>query len=135
MAVAVRPVPLISAGSWYRCVAEGHGGSARVIHEFFPVHEGPEPGMVMQFIQDWRSALKFAIALSVGDSSIAGHIHNGVDVVPGQAYAPVLLSLGKDGEYGGRIRVVLTEDDCRTIAHNIVAAIEAGGNKGRLTRR
>lgn len=136
MAVTVRQVPLVSAGAWYRCVSEGHGGSAKLVHEFFPVHEGPEPGLVMQFVQDWRRGLETAIALAAPDEhSVAGHIHNGVDVVPGQAYAPVLLNLSGAGEFGGRVRLVLTEDDCRAIAHHIIAAIEVGGNQGRLTRR
>lgn len=134
--VAVRAVPLVSAGGFYRCLAEGHGGSARVVHEFYPVHEGPEPGFLVQFTQDWKDALRTAIALAAPDeASIAGHIHNGVDVVPGQAYAPVMLNLSGAGEFGGRVRLVLTEDDARTIAHNIIRAIEMGGNQGRLTRR
>lgn len=136
MTVTVRTVELLSAGARYRCVAEGHGGNAQVVHEFYPVHEGPEPGLLVQCIQGWRDALKFAIALAAPDEhSIAGHIHNGVDVVPGQAYAPVMLNLSGAGEFGGRVRLVLTEDDARSIAHTIIKAIETSGNKGRLVRQ
>jgi|SRR4051812_9500132 hypothetical protein len=133
MAVTVRTVELISAGAKYRCVAEGHGGNARVIHEFFPAHEGPEPGLLTQFTQDWRDALKMAIALGApGENSIAGNIHNGVDVVPGYGYAPVMLNLSSAGEFGGRVRLILTEDDARGIAETIIRAIEISGNRGRL---
>jgi hypothetical protein len=115
----IKYVDLIGAQVRVQMTASRGGALGRVMIEVFPYpFEGNAPGMVSRYMLHWKQATKLAMALKVAGE----HIRDGVDVVPGTNYSPVMFYLGQGGEFDPGIRVVINADECDTWMHIILDA-------------
>ena len=125
----VKEMPLLSAEAKVVMSASRGGDLGRVMLEVFPYpHSGNAPGMLSRYMLHWKKALEFAIGLK----AIQDAIKNGVDVVPGTRYAPVMFNLGQGGEWDPGLRLVLTQEDCETWAHLLTDGAKFASEKPGL---
>jgi hypothetical protein len=116
-----REVNLKNAEARIYLHTEKGGDEGKVIWEIFPTtYSGTDPGIMYRIMQHWHEVLKSAIALKL----IAEHIHNGVDVVPGTNYSPVMLYLQAAEEFGAGLRLVLSEEEALLLMHALTQAAE-----------
>lgn len=113
-------IPLLSAEARIRLVTTpGQGKNADIVLELAPMnHTGPEPGLIYRAIIPWQQLVPWGKAIN---TEIRQAILDGREVVEGTNYAPVLLELLAKGQRHAtaHFRLMLTADDCETIAHVI----------------
>lgn len=122
------PVPLMSAEGELTVWFKPRGGRrSDIIFQFTnPILTGNTPGLSTFFRVPWRRALEFAAGLGAKEgNSIANMLDRGEGVVDGFRYGPVKMDLNPLTY----MRVFLTGDEARTIAHAVTEAVKRATEK------